>query len=498
MILTAFVVVLVIFLIQWNVKRWKFLRPLDRYKGPTAYPIVGNALEFGNPDTLMAQSLESHAHFGRTIKFFLGRDVFIQTTDPKMVEYICSNQVFNVKSPEYKFFKNWLGEGLLTSSGDKWKSHRKILTPSFHYKILEEFVPVFDSASKILVDKLKVEVGNSGFNMYDYITLLTLDIICDTAMGTPIQAQKNPNSRYVRSIKEMCDVINTRVFSVISRWDSLYPFTPLFNREKNALKVIKEHSGSVISKRKEMLANNKSDESDENDSDSAGIKKKFTFLDVLLKGRINGEPITPEDIRDEVDTFMFEGHDTTAVGISFVLYCLSNHLDVQDKAYEEIKSIFGDDDNRPATYADLLEMKYMEMIIKESLRLYPSVPGFGRQVMEDIEYDGSILPKGLILIVAISEMHRNPELYPDPDIFDPERFTLENSAARHPYAYLPFSAGSRNCIGQKFAMLEIKSTVSKILRNFKLLPTIPSHEVKLVTKLTIFSSNGIKMRIENR
>lgn len=496
MFLTAVAVLLVIFLFQWNVKRWKYLKPLNRYKGPRAYPIVGNALEFSNPDTLMAQSLESHAQFGRTIKFFLGSDVFIQTTDPKLVEFICSNQVFNVKSPEYKFFKNWLGEGLLTSSGDKWKSHRKILTPSFHYKILEEFVPVFDSASKILVKKLEAEVGNSSFNVYDYITLLTLDIICDTAMGTSIDAQKYPSSRYVRNIKEMCDVINTRVFSTIARSDFLYQFTSLFKRERNALKVIQEHSASVISKRKQVLAKSSGEDSDENNS--VGIKKKYTFLDVLLKGRINGEPISPEDIREEVDTFMFEGHDTTAVGISFVLYCLSNHLDIQDKAYAEIEQIFGNDHDRPATYTDLQEMKYLEMVIKEALRLYPSVPAFGRHVVEDIEYDGSILPKGLSLIVAIFEMHRNSELYPDPDKFDPERFTLENCSDRHPYAYLPFSAGSRNCIGQKFAMLEIKSTVSKILRNFKLLPTIPAHQVQLVTKLTIFSSNGINMRLEKR
>ncbi|KAF2891135.1 hypothetical protein ILUMI_15038, partial [Ignelater luminosus] len=117
-----------------------------------------------------------------------------------------------------------------------------------------------------------------------------------------------------------------------------------------------------------------------------------------------------------------------------------------EKVVEELHSIFGDDKDRPETHRDLQGMKYLEAVIKETLRIYPTVPFFSRNVNEDIEYEGIILPKNATLQVFVYGLHRNPDVFPDPERFDPERFTQENQRNRHPYAYLPFSAGPRNCI----------------------------------------------------
>ncbi|KAF2895443.1 hypothetical protein ILUMI_10730, partial [Ignelater luminosus] len=379
----------------------------------------------------------------------------------------------------------------------KWRKHRKILTPAFHFQILEQFLDVFDTFSDILVEKLKKESGKDSVDIYPYITLCSLDIICATAMGTILNAQEGTNSEYTRSVKEMCRIFVIRIASAIKSSDFLYYLSLDYQKEKKALKILHNYTNSVIALRKEQLKNVTKVEKEE-DVDDCGIKKRKTFLDLLLQYRMDGQAISDEDIRQEVDTFMFEGHDTTSSGISFVLYCLANHPSVQERVVGELRTLFNDDKTRNATYKDLQEMKYLEMVIKESLRLYPPVPLYGRTVHEDIEYDGVIIPKNVGIGFNAYALHRSPNVYPDPDKFDPERFTAENQAKRSPYAYIPFSAGPRNCIGQRFAMLDMKSVVSKLLKHYELLPSIPQREPTLAAETILKSSTGINIRLKPR
>ncbi|KAJ9600527.1 hypothetical protein L9F63_026336, partial [Diploptera punctata] len=196
-------------------------------------------------------------------------------------------------------------------------------------------------------------------------------------------------------------------------------------------------------------------------------RKKMAFLDLLLESSENGGNLTDEEIREEVDTFMFEGHDTTSAAISWLLHTLSINEECQEKIYKELQSIFGESDRTP-TMKDLNEMKYLERVIKEMLRLCPSVPLFGRILKKDVQIDGHTLPAGLLVGFLVILIHRNPEYFPDPEEFNPDNFLPERVAARHPYAYIPFSAGPRNCIGQKFAILEEKTILSNIIRNYKI------------------------------
>lgn len=185
----------------------------------------------------------------------------------------------------------------------------------------------------------------------------------------------------------------------------------------------------------------------------------------------------------------FQGHDTTTSGLSFTCYCISQNPRVQEKLYQEQKSIFGDDLNRHPTNTDLNDMKYLEAVIKEALRLYPSVPIIGRKLYEDRKIGDYFIPKNTSVLIGIMHMQRSAKLFEDPLSFKPERFETKIQDHKSAYNWIAFSAGSRNCIGQKFAMMELKVVLSSIIKKFKLLPS--NIEPILCGDLVLRSENGV-------
>jgi cytochrome P450 family 4 len=141
-------------------------------------------------------------------------------------------------------------------------------------------------------------------------------------------------------------------------------------------------------------------------------------------------------------------------------------------------------------------MKYLEQVIKETLRLYPSVPFYGRKTNEAVEFNGSTIPEGVTITIFAYAIHRDPKYFEDPEQFNPSRF--EKFDGKLPYCFIPFSAGPRNCIGQKFAMLEMKSTLSKIIRKFELMPSTPQHKLQLAAEAVLKSANGVKISLKLR
>ncbi|VEN55081.1 unnamed protein product [Callosobruchus maculatus] len=220
-------------------------------------------------------------------------------------------------------------------------------------------------------------------NIYRYITLYSLDVICESSMGVSINAQEIEDSEYVKNVKLLCKIVAERQNRLRERFDLIYWLFPNYYREKRAVRQIHNFTYSVIDSRRKLL-----DESSPQQENDPEIKKRVAFLDMLLQSTVDGRPLTREEIREEVDTFMFEGHDTTGSAMSFALFLLASHPDVQNQALEEQKCMFADDILRPATYDDLQNMKYLECVIKETLRLYPSVPFFARKTDKEVEFKG--------------------------------------------------------------------------------------------------------------
>lgn len=217
------------------------------------------------------------------------------------------------------------------------------------------------------------------------------------------------------------------------------------------------------------------------------------MLDNLLIQESEGL-IDHRGICEEVDTLTFEGFDTTSTAIIFTLFLLSQHQDVQAKVYEELIIVMKDE----MSLLDYSNLKYLECVIKESLRLYPPVPYISRVVTEDTKCGKLILPKHAEISIHIFDIHRDPNHFPNPDEFDPYRFLPENTKTRHPFAYIPFSAGLRNCIGQKFAMLELKILLATILKDFHLTPVTEKTNLQFEAGLILRTKNDLYVRFESR
>ena len=225
-------------------------------------------------------------------------------------------------------------------------------------------------------------------------------------------------------------------------------------------------------------------------------REKKVLVDILLDLYERGE-IDIAGIREEVDTFVFAGHDTTSSAVSWTLYEIGRHPDIQMKLHEEIDNVAEAGEKRIVD--KIRSLKYLECVIKESLRLHPPVPAFDRMLEADLEVVcGCTIPAGTVVEVDVVNVHRNPKYWPDPHVFDPDRFEKEKSATRSPYCFLPFSAGSRNCIGQKFAMQELKVFLYTILKNFNIKSVQKPDEIETDFGLTITSFNGIHVEFRER
>ncbi|XP_015910859.2 cytochrome P450 4c3 [Parasteatoda tepidariorum] len=418
------------------------------------------------------------------------------------VEPVLSSNDILSKGFEYDLLAPLLKEGLLKSKRDKWRYRRKLLTPSFHFRILDEFIPVFNEQANIFTVKIAEGMKKeTSINIASMTSLCTLDIICETAMGKKINAQTN-ESPYVIALHKFCKLATERILQPWLWYDFLYYYTKAGKELNQCMAIMDTFTRQVIAERKaEILKERETlveDESNSNVVYGQKSKRRLALLDTLLDLHLKDATFTLEDVAEEVDNFMFAGHDTTSSGLSFAFYLLGLHPEIQKKAQQEIDDVLGDDVDRPITLDDIKELRYLDHVLKETRRLYPPTPFIARDLEEDTFIDGHLIPKGTSCGILIYMLHRDPNVFPNPEKFDPDRFQIANSTGRHPFAYVPFSAGPRNCIGQRFATFEAITVLATVLRKFNLKSLDALDKIHITDELVLRAENGLRMVFEPR
>ncbi|XP_071441195.1 cytochrome P450 4C1-like [Hetaerina americana] len=497
---------------KWLLGHLRMSSAMKNVPGPDTFPILGNALDFIiRPQNQYLNEIERITKAHHPL-FRLWNGPFlctVHTSSWKYAEKIFNNSVHIEKYMFYEFLQPWLGTGLLTSTGDKWHSRRKLLTPGFHRAVLDSTHDVITEKSAQLIEILESKgKASQAFDIAPLIWQCSLDIICETAMGTKMNLQSEIRQRNVAYTEAVKEAMSSFVRRCVRPWlhpKIIHDLSPTGRKFNKCVKIMHNFTDKVIKTRKEeysKLLRASMDNGDGKAHEARAINtKRKAFLDILIEAAYpegyEKKPIlSDEDIREEVSTFMFEGHDTTASAIAWTLYLLGHHPDIQEKVFEEVERVFGS--NLVATSEKVSELRLLERCIKESLRLYPSVPFIGRKLKEDLNLGEYTIPSNTGVFVLIYFLHRDPEIFPQPEKFNPDNFLPQACEKRPPYAYVPFSAGPRNCIGQKFAMIEEKIVLSHILKNFRIESIDKPQDLKVLIDVIIRAEDGIKIRLHPR
>ncbi|XP_025267883.1 cytochrome P450 4C1-like isoform X2 [Camponotus floridanus] len=338
-------------------------------------------------------------------------------------------------------------------------------------------------------------------DLLPFISEHTLNAICETAMGVSLRTIGEFQQQYRNAVHNMIKLIFYRAFRPWFHNNMIFSLSSQRKKQKKILKILHGFTEKIIAERKlyhkrtdgQYLKNLESDKEAATNDEVFGIKKKrLAMLDLLLAAS-QEYSLTDLDIREEVDTFMFEGHDTIATGIMFTLLLLAEHKDIQERVKLEVDDVMQENGGK-LNMRSLQNLSYLDRCLKEALRLYPSVPTLSRYTGDDVKLQSYVVPAGSILVLNIYAVHRDSNFWPNPDVFDPDRFLPEKIENRHPYSYLPFSAGPRNCIGQRFGLLEMKAIVAPLVHNFYLEPVEYLKNIQFKADIIIRPTHPVHVR----
>jgi cytochrome P450 len=363
------------------------------------------------------------------------------------------------------------GNGLVVAEGEAWKRHRPVVQTAFHARFLACYANAVVDYARRRSDRWTPGVT---FNLAEEMNQLALEIIAKVIFDV------DWSDRAAR-LRDAVHVFREYMQKEISRPIMLPDWVPLPGRlrQRRAARAVDELLCALIRERR------------------ASGHDRPDMLSLMLSAAervTGGPPVSDLQIRDEVATLFLAGHDTTSAALAWLWYLLARHPEVERRVVEEVDAALG---QRPATYEDLTRLRYTEMAVRESMRLYPAA-GFlyGRQATEDVHLAGYTLRRGSWVFISPYVVHRDAKYFKDPEVFDPERFAPGRVAEIPPYAYLPFGGGPRTCIGNGFAMMEIILAAATILQTFRLV--LDQGEATAQMEIVLRPKGGLRMRALRR
>ncbi|EDW82323.2 uncharacterized protein Dwil_GK25740 [Drosophila willistoni] len=467
-------------------RKWPLLRLGCRLPGPWAFPLLGNAQMVGKlkPEFIFLVFTELRERFGSTYRLWLGPQLWVFLHTAEETRQALHDPTLR-KAETFLQLEPLIGNGLLISHGAHWTRQRRLLTPAFQPQILRRFAhPVAMHADR-LIARLK-DLQGASIEVTDHLFSCLLDAIVDTSMGRQLDTQlMTEHSPIIRAFHLSSELLFKRMINPLLASDWIFQRTKLWRRLRVQLEIIHQLMETVIEERARELQ-----DAEQNKSD-----KSRTLLDTLLLARFNdGSSLSRQEIRDEINTFVFAGVDTTTAAMSFVLYGLAKHQEIQDKLLNEIKE-------EQANDLDALnELPYLDAVIKEILRLYTIVPTTGRQTTCSTIIGGQRYCAGITLWINMYGLAHDAIYYAEPYDFKPERWLASGSSPPPPFSYIPFSGGPHVCIGRRYSLLLMKLLTVRIVQTFrlKLRPEDEAKDLILQAQMVLKSRNGIHVAFVER
>mmetsp|Transcript_27996 Transcript_27996/g.39831 ORF Transcript_27996/g.39831 Transcript_27996/m.39831 type:complete len:475 (-) Transcript_27996:262-1686(-) len=444
---------------------------LRKFSGPLALPLLGNCY---HPDALffLRYLVTLRKKFGRTFTFFGFLKPYLVVCDPIVVRRVLSDPSVFIKGSDYTIqFGAAFGSGLVTSNGDKHKKDRSIFNKYFIKSNIAKFTAAIDTLLKV------EEKEQKTFNIETFFSSLALRVFMRFSVGT--DHSSNPKRE-----REICHIVSEgswAVGRVVSLGLPMWKIIPW-------VRMIYEGRDNILNDFRGIVELRKSE-----------LKKNPSLpIDDCLSAMLR-ENMSEKNMADHYVTLICAGHDTTSYFSSYMCYLLGNHPAVQDRLLQEIRDRLPDA-SKDITVDDVAELKYLNQVMQETLRLYSIIPQLSRYCTEEVSIPdaGITIPKGVNVLIPMFLINRDPELWSDPSEFKPERFEdkgMDFTNAKS--GFFPFGYGTRVCIGNTLSQIESAIFMCKLLRKFRF-EADPSFRPNIYSGISLTTSNGLNVVLSRR
>jgi cytochrome P450 len=406
----------------------------------------------------------------------LWRRMFI-LNEPGAIRYVLLDNAANYTKSEVgrRLLEPGLGRGLLTSEGETWRRHRRIMAPSFDPRSVIGYTPIMTEVTQGLLEEWDALPDGSELDAAAAMMHLTLHIISKAMFSSDsdeiVDAVEGGVNQYQTLVRpSLLDLLHFPQW--FARLLAPLPTDGLFDEfDRKVDFLLTERGRAPDAEPKDLLARL-----------------------VAARDSETGGGMTAKEVRDQVVTIFMAGHETTSLALSWTWYLLSQHPEVEAKLHRELADVLG---GRTPRNEDIASLRYTRMVIEESMRLYPPAHTTGRQPIKPDEILGHRIPAGAEVLIMPWLIHRKPQLWEDPERFDPERFAPERAVERPRFAYIPFGAGPRICIGAAFAMTEAILILATIAQRYRL-RLKAGHPVEPQGLITLRPRYGMQMILERR
>ena len=438
--------------------------------GPKGLPFLGSIRQL--QQDRIGFLINNQHQYGDIVHFKVGPRHMYQLNNPEHVQYVLVKHADQFqKTPSLKrAARDSIGQGLLTSEGELHKRQRRLVQPAFHHNRIAAYA---DTMVQYTNDRLNDWETGKQIGMLNEMMHLTMRIVGKTLFDTDVTDEADSIGA---AISVGIEATIDRITHPLQLMEQLPTATN--RKRKDALKVIDDTINRFIEERQ------------------ASGEDKGDLLSMLLMAvdEQDGGQMTNKQVKDEAMTLFVAGHETTANALAWTFYLLGQHPEVEQKLADEIQAAL---EGRLPTLADLPKMPYLEMVVKEAMRLYPPAWTVSREAQADFEVGGYSIPKGSIIMMSMYVVHHDGRYWDQPDTFLPERFAAANEENIPKYAYFPFGGGPRVCIGNQFAMMEAQLVLATILQRYHL-SLIEGQQIKLNPLVTLRPEPDIQMRINRR
>ncbi|OWF54739.1 cytochrome P450 3A8-like [Mizuhopecten yessoensis] len=471
--------------------------------GPAPWPIIGSLIEI-NTGGFQKFQMDCMRKYGKVYGFYGGLSpMTIEIGDKEMLRIILVKEFANFTDRiVFKGFNGDVDTGINNLSGDHWRHVRSKITPAFSTGKLRKMAPLIDHASDTLVESLmrNVKGGNDVIEMMEVYGGYTMDVICSTAFGIQIDSQNNPNDEFVTNARKFLNLkLASPLILVLIFLPKLHFLMPLMGwsfLDKDIQAFFRRVTTTLLAARiagdksrvdfLQLMKNaqyEKEDSDEEDDNEYISVKKPSTSWS--RKG------ITFDEILGNAETFFFAGYETTTITLSMASYYLAMYPEYQDKLRQELLDKIG---SKTMTYDNIRDVEYLEMVINETLRISPPATRTDRVCLKDTEVNGIKIPAGMNISVPIYGIHHDPDNWRDPEKFIPERFAEKDSY--DPMTFLPFGYGPRICIGMRLVQMELKLSLAKVIRNFRISISSETQIPPEMMKLGLLKPKTVKLKLE--